>query len=67
MTLSVVLSIILGVIGVKGFRVEHLRHVGWQAYVATYVNWRAQPGGIPWPREDGLVAFFRYWGRRANL
>jgi hypothetical protein len=43
----------------KGFRVEHLKHVGWEAYrVESYVNWcgHAQEV-IPWPREDGLVAF----------
>jgi hypothetical protein len=43
----------------KGFRVQHLRHVGWEAYrVETYVNWcgHAQEV-IPWPREDGLVHF----------
>ncbi len=41
----------------KGFRVEHLRHVGWQAYrVASYVNWcgHAQEV-IPLPQPDGLV------------
>jgi len=49
----------------RGFRVENLRHVGWQAYrVETYVNWcgHAQEV-IPLPREDGLVAF---WGRRGR-
>jgi hypothetical protein len=33
--------------------------VGWEAYrVESYVNWcgHAQEV-IPWPREDGLVAF----------
>jgi len=41
----------------RGFRVEHLRHVGWQAYrVATYVNWCGHGQEvIPWPRADGLV------------
>ena len=43
----------------KGFRVEHLKHVGWQAYrVATYVNWCGHGQEvIPIPRADGLVAF----------
>ena len=43
----------------KGFRVEHLKHIGWEAYrVESYVNWcgHAQEV-IPWPRPDGLVAF----------
>jgi hypothetical protein len=43
----------------RGFRVEHLRHVGWQAYrVETYVNWCGHGQEvIPIPRADGLVAF----------
>ena len=42
-----------------GFRVEHLRHIGWQAYrVASYVNWCGHTQEvIPVPRADGLVAF----------
>ena len=42
----------------RGFRVENLRHVGWQLFTAaTYVNWcgHAQEV-IPVPRSDGLVA-----------
>jgi hypothetical protein len=41
----------------RGFRVEHVRHVGWQLYrVESYVNWcgHAQQV-IPWPRADGSV------------
>jgi hypothetical protein len=43
----------------KGFRVEHLKHVGWEAYrVESYVNWCGHKREvIPVPREDGLVAF----------
>jgi hypothetical protein len=43
----------------KGFRVEHLRHVGWEAYrVESYVHWRGHKQEvIPFPRADGLVAF----------
>ena len=41
-----------------GFRVEHLRHVGWAAYrVESYVNWCGHGQEvIPIPRPDGLVA-----------
>ncbi len=40
-----------------GFRVEHLRHVGWAAYrVESYVNWCGHGQEvIPFPRPDGLV------------
>jgi hypothetical protein len=43
----------------RGFRVEHFRHVGWQAYrVERYVNWCGHGQEvIPVPRADGLVAF----------
>ena len=43
----------------KGFRVEHLKHVGWQLFRAqTYVNWCGHGQEvIPFPRPDGLVAF----------
>ena len=42
----------------KGFRVEHLAHVGCQAYrVERYVNWCGHGQEvIPVPRADGLVA-----------
>jgi hypothetical protein len=43
----------------KGFRAEHLAHVGWRAYqVENYQNWcgHAQEV-IPVPRADGLVSF----------
>ncbi len=41
----------------RGFRVEHLKHVGWSAYrVESYVNWRGHGQEvIPVPRPDGLV------------
>ncbi len=41
----------------RGFRVEHLKHVGWQAYrVESYVNWCGHGQEvIPFPRADGLV------------
>ncbi len=41
----------------RGFRVEHLKHVGWQAFrVESYVNWRGHGQEvIPVPRPDGLV------------
>jgi hypothetical protein len=43
----------------KGFGVEHLKHVGWEAYrVESYVNWCGHKREvIPVPREDGLAAF----------
>jgi len=43
----------------EGFRVEHLKHVGWEAYrVESYVNGCGQaPEMILLPRPDGLVAF----------
>jgi len=41
----------------RGFRVEHLKHVGWQAYrVPTYVNWCGHGQEVIPPRADGLVA-----------
>jgi hypothetical protein len=42
----------------RGFRVEHLKHVGWGAYrVETSVNWCGhRQEVIPFPRPDGLVA-----------
>ena len=48
----------------RGFRVEHLKHVGWQAYrVETYVNGCGHGQEvIPFPREDGLVALVPVWG-----
>jgi len=41
-----------------GFRVEHLRHVGWELYrVESSVNWCGHAREvIPFLREDGLVA-----------
>ena len=41
----------------RGFRVEQLKHVGWQAYrVESYVNWCGHGQEvIPFPRADGLV------------
>ncbi len=41
----------------NGFRFEHLRHVGWQAYrVESYVNWCGHGQEvIPVPRADRLV------------
>jgi hypothetical protein len=43
----------------RGFRVEHLAHVGWQAYqVASYVNWCGDGQEIiPFPLSDGSVRF----------
>jgi hypothetical protein len=43
----------------KGFRMEHLKHVGWEAYrVESYVNWcRHAQEVIPFPRLDGTVLF----------
>jgi hypothetical protein len=43
----------------RGFRAEHLKQVGWQAYrVKTYVNWCGHTQEvILFPREDGLMAF----------
>lgn len=40
-----------------GFRVEHLKPVGWQAYrVESYVNWCGHGQEvIPFPRPDGFV------------
>ena len=43
----------------KGFRVEHLKHVGWQLFRAeTYAN-RSGHGQavIPFPLPDGRVTF----------
>ena len=42
---------------VRGFGIEHLKHVGWQAYrVESYLNWCGHgPEVIPWPRLDGLA------------
>jgi len=44
----------------RGFRVENLRHVGWQLFMpaTTYVNWmRTRAGGHPGPdaRRAGYV------------
>jgi len=43
----------------RGFRVENLRHVGWQLFRAeTYVNWCGHGQEvIPLPLEDGRVTF----------
>ena len=40
----------------RSFRVEHLQHVGWQAYrVETYVNWCGHGQEvIPFPRTGWL-------------
>jgi hypothetical protein len=40
----------------RGFRVAHLRHVGWQLFMpATYVNWRGNGQEvIPIPRTGWL-------------
>ena len=51
----------------RGFRVEHLRPVGWQAYrVASDVNWCGSgQEAIPIPRADGLAAFGPVLGEAA--
>lgn len=43
----------------RGFRVENLKHVGWQAYrVEIYVNWCGHGQEvIPFPLPDGRVTF----------
>jgi len=44
----------------RGFRVESLRHVGWQFFMpATYVNWcgHGQEIIIPFPLPDNRVTF----------
>jgi len=43
----------------RGFRVEHLRHVGWQLFMpATYMNWCGHGQEIaPLPLPDGRVTF----------
>jgi hypothetical protein len=43
----------------KGFRVEHLRHVGWSLFFpATYVNWCGHGQEvIPVPLAEGWVTF----------
>jgi hypothetical protein len=43
----------------KGFRVEHLKHVGWQLYrPETYVSWCGHGQEvIPVPLADGRVTF----------
>jgi hypothetical protein len=43
----------------RGFGVENLKHVGWQAYrVETYVNWCGREQEIiPFPLPDGRVTF----------
>jgi hypothetical protein len=43
----------------RGFRVEHLRHVGWQLFTpTTYVNWCGHGQEvIPFPLPDGRVTF----------
>jgi hypothetical protein len=47
----------------RGFRAEHLRHVGWQAYrVTSYAKWvRARPGGDPRPRSGWLAQLVVGW------
>lgn len=44
---------------VQGFRVEHLRHVGWRLFTAaTYVNWCGHGQEIiPLSMPDGRVTF----------
>jgi hypothetical protein len=43
----------------RAFRVEHLRHVGWQAYpVESYVNWCGHAHEVILPRrKDGSVVY----------
>jgi hypothetical protein len=43
----------------KGFRVEFLRHLGWEFFrVESYQNWRGHTQEvIPVPRGDGVVGF----------
>ena len=43
----------------RGFRVENLRHVGWQLFRAeTYVNWCGHAQEIiPFPLPDGRATF----------
>ena len=48
-----------GRFAVRGFRVENLRHVGWQLFMpATYVTWCGHGQEvIPVPLPDGRVTF----------
>ena len=48
----------------RGFRLEHLKHVGSQLFVpASYVNWCGHGQEvIPVPRAYGLVAFLPVLG-----
>jgi hypothetical protein len=48
----------------KGFRVVHLRHVGWRLFTAaTYVNWCGHGQEvIPLPLADGRVTFVPVFG-----
>ncbi len=41
----------------KGFRAEHLAHVGWRAYqVESYQNWCGHGQEVlTWPQSDGSV------------
>ena len=43
----------------RGFRVENLKHAGWQAHrVEPYVNWCGHGQKvIPFPPSDGRVTF----------
>jgi len=48
-----------GRFAVRGFRVENLRHVGWQLFMpGTYVTWCGHGQEvIPVPLPDGRVTF----------
>jgi len=48
----------------RGFRVEHLRHLGWRAYnVERYQNWCGHTQEIiPFPTPDGTVLFIPVMG-----
>jgi len=52
----------------RGFRVENLKHVGWQLFRAeTYVNWCGHGQEvIPVPLADGRVTFVPVLGGGAN-
>jgi hypothetical protein len=52
----------------RGFRVENLRHVGWQLFRAeTYVNWCGHAQEIiPLPGPTVALRSCRCWGRRAD-
>ncbi len=43
--------------GFRGFRAEHLAHVGWRAYqVESYQNWCGHAQEVlMWPQSDGPV------------